>query len=255
MDFTIEKYRNILEALKSQDYVFQTFREFIENKNAQKVIILRHDIERTQQNALKMAGLECEMGIQATYFFRSRRHRFKEEIIKKIESSGHEIGYHYENLSDSSGDFEKAILSFSKTLENFRKIANVKSICMHGSPLSKYNNQDLWRNYNFKDFGIIGEPYLSIDYNKVAYFTDAGRKWNNEKVNFRDKVHSSMHFKINNSDDMIKLINSKDAPSSIMINIHPHNWAFSSFEWNKIYFWQGLKNTIKIIIRSIDKRN
>lgn len=45
---------------------------------------------------------------------------------------------------------------------------------MHGNPLSPRDNRELWKKYKFKDFGIIGEAYLSIDFNEVSYFTDTG---------------------------------------------------------------------------------
>lgn len=37
----------------------------------EKVVILRHDVDRLPGNALKMARLEHEMGVQATYYFRA----------------------------------------------------------------------------------------------------------------------------------------------------------------------------------------
>ncbi|MBA7530624.1 hypothetical protein ES705_22833 [subsurface metagenome] len=85
-----------------------------------------------------------------------------------------------------------AIESFQKNLETLRKIAPVKTICMHGSPLSKWDNRNLWEKYDYKAFGIIGEPYYDVDYSKVLYITDTGRKWNNQSVSVRDKVDHKM---------------------------------------------------------------
>jgi len=59
-------------------------------------------VDRKPENALKTARLEDEMGIKATYFFRTIPHTFKPEIIKEIAGMGHGIGYHYENLSEIS---------------------------------------------------------------------------------------------------------------------------------------------------------
>ena len=59
---------------------------------------------------------------------------------------------------------------------------------MHDSPLSKYDNRLLWKYYNYRDYGIIGEPYFDIDFNDVFYLTDTGRRWDGEKVSVRDKV-------------------------------------------------------------------
>ena len=57
-------------------------------------------------------------------------------------------------------------------------LSPVKTICMHGSPLSKWDNRDLWKRYNYRDFGIIAEPYFDLDFDEVFYITDTGRSWN-----------------------------------------------------------------------------
>ena len=48
-----------------------------------------------------------------------------------------EVGYHYEVLSKAKGDYEKAVELFEQELKEFRKIVDVKTICMHGSLLSR----------------------------------------------------------------------------------------------------------------------
>lgn len=255
MDFIVQKYSLLLEAVKRNGFTTTTFYDFLQEEKQGKTLILRHDVDRTPANSLKTAQIEHDMGLQACYYFRTHAGIFNEEIIAKIKALGHEIGYHYENLSDSHGDFDLAIKDFSENLEKFRKITEIKTMCMHGSPLSKFNNQELWRKYDFKDFGICGEPYFSLDFNHIGYITDAGRKWNDEKVNFRDKVNTSMHFDISHTDDIISMLDSGKLPNQLMINIHPHNWAFSSAEWYKTYLWQGFKNTIKAILHTLDKRD
>jgi len=65
-------------------------------------------VDRKPGNALKMARLEDEMGIRATYFFRIVKESYDEDIIRQIAEMGHEIGYHYENLSEiSKGEIVK----------------------------------------------------------------------------------------------------------------------------------------------------
>ena len=60
---------------------------------------------------------------------------------------------------------------------------------MHGSPRSRFDNKSLWKKYDYKDYGIIGEPYFDIDFNDVFYLTDTGRRWDGDKVSVRDKVN------------------------------------------------------------------
>jgi len=99
MDFTLSAYKQLISTLQSQCYFCQTFEEYIQTPK-EKVVILRHDVDRLPGNSLKTALLENELGIRATYFFRTIPQTFKPEIIKEIAYFGHEIGYHYENLSE-----------------------------------------------------------------------------------------------------------------------------------------------------------
>ena len=84
--------------------------------------------------------------------------------------------------------YELALEDFKQNLERLRKLYPVKTICMHGSPLSKYDSRDLWNVYDYRDFGIIGEPYFDVDFDKVLYLTDTGRRWDGERFNIRDKI-------------------------------------------------------------------
>ncbi len=201
-DFTTSVYKNLLQSLKEHHYQFQTFREFIE-KPESKVIILRHDVDSIPINALRFAKIEHESGIQGTYYFRIVPQSFDEKIIEEIAKLGHEIGYHYEDIDFAAQNLKikdkskkikvtalcyEAIESFQKNLETMRKIAPVKTICMHGSPMGRYDNRDLWRKYDYREFGIIGEPYFDLDFTEVLYLTDTGRRWDGGSVSVRDKV-------------------------------------------------------------------
>ena len=181
MDFTHAKYEELCKAMVDSDYTpvsVCTYLDLEAQPQPNRCIIIRHDIDRKPERALKMAKIENRLEIASTYYFRKKEDVFIPEIIKEIANMGHEIGYHYEVLDKAEGDIEKAIRIFEDELKEFRKICDVKTICMHGNPLSKWVNKDIWKKYDFKYFGIIGEPYLSIDYTRVLYLTDTGRKWN-----------------------------------------------------------------------------
>ena len=86
--------------------------------------------------------------------------------------------------------FELAICDFERNLEKLRELYPVKTICMHGSPLSEWDNRDLWKRYNYRDFGIIAEPYFDVDFKEILYWTDTGRRWDGDAFNIRDKVET-----------------------------------------------------------------
>jgi len=100
-DFTVKTYRKLLNALKSQGFSFQNVADFIQNSKS-RTIILRHDVDALPRNSLRFARIQSSIGIEGTYYFRAVPQSFDEAIIKEIASLGHEIGYHYENLSEIS---------------------------------------------------------------------------------------------------------------------------------------------------------
>jgi len=208
-DFTITIYKALIEALLNQGFSFITFNDFIVNHVSSKNIILRHDVDKLPYNSLKFASIEAEIRLKGTYYFRAVSQSFDAEIIEKIAGMGHEVGYHYEDFvfvrqkaeggrrkGESDVEYEKrlvgiAIESFSKNLEKLRRIVPVNTICMHGSPMSRWDSRLLWKYYDYRDFGIIGEPYFDIDFDEVLYLTDTGRRWDGGLYNIRDKGYKA----------------------------------------------------------------
>lgn len=54
MDFTLKTYKSLLESISDSGYEFQTFEEFILSPK-ERVVVLRHDVDRLPNNALRMA--------------------------------------------------------------------------------------------------------------------------------------------------------------------------------------------------------
>lgn len=244
-DFTFHIFKSLCLKLKEQNYEFITFADYCLNKPLEKFVILRHDVDKCSESALKFAMLEKELKIRASYYFRIVKQSFNESVLKTIAVMEHEIGYHYEDLSLSKGDFEKAFEMFKNNLKNFRQLYPVKTICMHGSPLSKWDNRLIWQQYDYRDFGIIGEPFFDVDFNKVLYLTDTGRRWNGSNVSVRDKVRSIYNYNFKSTFDIIKALNNNELPDKLMINIHPHRWNDKLLLWFRELIWQNAKNIVK----------
>jgi hypothetical protein len=151
-------------------------------------------------------------------------------------------------MDPAKGDPQEAIKSFEQNLEKLRKLAPIDTICMHGSPLSKYDNKDLWRHYDYRSYGIIGEPYFDIDYSKLFYITDTGRKWNNRDASIRDKVESQFEIEVRSTEHFIKLIREGKMPEQMMINTHPQRWNDDLLPWVVELAGQSVKNRIKKIV-------
>ncbi|MCZ7381940.1 MAG: hypothetical protein O8C64_10305 [Candidatus Methanoperedens sp.] len=229
LDFTLSKFRSLCLAV-AQHYPTPTLAEYFQAKNLPpRFTMMRHDIDRKPENALFTARIEAESGIKATYYFRRYGSAFRPDIMKEIEGMGHEVGYHYEVFGKAKGNSEKAIKMFEHELEEFRKICDVRTISMHGNPMSKYDDRELWKAYDFRDFGIMGEAYLSAG-EDVKYFSDTGRSWNS-KNNMRDFMPGRREESTaETTDDMIEIIKSERF-EKLYILTHPERWAAGGMGW------------------------
>ena len=259
MEFTYTRQKELLKVLQLQGFSFVTFNEYINlyisstNNNNSKQIILRHDVEQEYKNAMNFAQTQNQQGIKGTYFFRIIPKWFKPEIVLQIAKLGHEIGYHYDDLTECKGDYQKAIARFERNLQTIRDIAPVQTICMDGSPLSFYDNKDLWTKYNYKDYGIIGEPYFNIDFNDIFYLTDTGRRWDGWNTSIRDKVLQQDEWikqglVFHSTSDIIQAAKEDRLPDKMMITFHPQRWNDKPLPWLKELVWQNVKNQLKRIV-------
>lgn len=248
MDFTIEKYRELLEAL--------------ENHKHHRI---RHDVDLRPEYSLRVAQVEAEMGTKATYYFRSMHFRSHTNTIKAIVALGHEAGFHYECLTSTRGDMEAAYQLFISELEELRRLVPVHTACAHGSPKSPYNSQDLFDSstlrlfdsknpYDIHSLGIEYEPMLDTDFSKTLYLTDTGRRWDGYKVSVRDKVPQYQEqwtkegLIFHSTDDIIHAINDINHPIhkyDLLINTHPQRWMPFGLGWLKEATLQSLKNIVK----------
>jgi hypothetical protein len=261
MDFTLDIFFKLLTNLKNAGYTFQTFEQYITAPQP-KVIILRHDVDLLPLNSLRTAQMENQLGICGSYYFRIVKESFNPEIIKQIADLGHEIGYHYETMDTCHGDIDEAYQEFCKNLDVFRNIQPITTVCMHGSPLSKYDNRDMWKKYDYKKLDLIGEPYFDLNFSKMLYLTDTGRCWDGSKISVRDKVKSNGEtsnsdlYNFHSTSDIIKALNENKLPDQIMINVHPQRWTNNVFAWIKELILQTLKNQVKrVLVSSNSKKN
>jgi hypothetical protein len=249
-DFTISAYKELVDAFTDQDYSIQTYSQFIENPK-EKAVILRHDADKAPKNSLALANLLSESGRFATFYFRAAPPSWNEDIIRTIAGQGHEIGYHYENMDTSNGNIDKAFMDFMEQLSRFRDIASIKTICMHGSPRSRWDNRDLWKKYDYRTLKITGEPYLDIDFSKVFYLTDTGRCWDGYKKSIRDKIPEQQDrwaengLVFHSTRDIIRAVCKNLLPQQIMVTIHPQRWNDDIYHWTKELALQNIKNQLK----------
>lgn len=180
------------------------------------------------------------------------------------------------NYSAPEKLIDLAYEDFLENLEKLRKLVDVKTICMHGSPRSKYDNKAIWDKYDYKELGIIGEPYYDMDFNEFFYLTDTGRRWDGWKSSVRDKVPQQEEWSqkglvFHSTNDIIRAIEHREVssergeesvelkaeqtsvirhptsvfPSKIMFTMHPQRWHNKYVPWAKELVLQNAKNVVK----------
>ena len=236
-------------AVIESGYRIETVRLYLETNPGGKVLVLRHDVDEQPLNALKMAEAEKELGVNATYYFRRVPKSDHPDIIRQIAAMGHEIGYHYEDLTMSEGDMPKAIESFSRNLEYFRQYYPIKTVCMHGSSSSRFDNREIWKQVRLEDYGLIGEPYLSFDFDSVYYLTDTGYAWDGGKYAVRDKVSSTFCLSFHTTDQVIDAIRNGSFPEQSLVLAHTL-WTDSLPLWTFLHLREFCRNRVKLMSKN-----
>ena len=250
-DFSLDIYRELLETLQRQGYQLISFKDYFAKKRPEKFVILRHDVDARPYNSLSTAQIEHSLDAKATYYFRVGAESNNPMVMKTIVQLGHELGYHYEDMSLCNGDVDQAWSHFQTWLDYFRQYYAVETICMHGAPTSQWDGKDLWKKYDYKQLGIIGEPYLDTDFSDVFYLTDTGRCWDGYKVSVRDKIPgyqeqwTKQGLSWHTTPDLIHAIENGRLPNHVMMTTHPQRWTNNAYQWYKELIVQNLKNIVK----------
>lgn len=253
MDFSIEYYITLLNFLIDSGYTPITVQKYILERNSllnSPFVILRHDIDRRVHKARIFADVEKKIGISSSYYFRYGA-LSNPEIIKYIADQGHEVGYHYEVMSRANGNIKEAREIFEHDLKKLRDIAQINTACMHGSPLSPYNNLSFWDYNRPEEFDLLGEAFLSLS--NMEYFSDTGRTWSQDHK-IRDRLPGDNKREksgdIHQTKDLIDYIKNIH-PSNLYIVTHPERWAETYPEWIYILLKDYGFNIGKMTISSI----
>ena len=260
MDFTLKVFESLLSAFLNAGYRFTVLADYFSGSAREdRRVILKHDIDRKPENALILAKLEKHLGIRASYYFRKKKGGFEDNVIKEIKKLGHEIGYHYESLSDTNGDLSRALEDFKNNLMKFRRIVPVQTISMHGRPLKSYDNRDIWRdpqNHQLlvDEIAVLGEVYLDIDYRDIVYITDTGRNWSPIRSNIRGHIESSRKLDLRNGLELYRYLSSNPYPR-LVFQVHPERWTENLPDYFLSVCFDAMANTAKSGVNFVrDKR-
>ena len=239
----IKEYEEfILLALKN-NYAVIPHSEFfrlakLNQLEGKKILMIRHDIDSDPKYCKQWLSIEKKLGIKTSYYF--RRCTFDVEIMKLVEKSGSDCGYHYEEIADyakqhklkNRKDVEKEMIKIQKLfIKNIHDFQNklgfkIKNIASHGDFVNKklkmFNhelvNQDLLLQ-NGIDFECYQKEFVE-----------------NYSLNISDCSYPLM-FK-NNVSPQLAI---EQSLPIIHVLIHPRHWR-KSWKWNT---YENIKRLIE----------
>lgn len=176
-EFTEAGFRTLLHALKKNGYQFTHYGH--PRGNGQ--VLWRHDVDVSMHRAVRLAEIESEEGIRATYFINPRCQFYnllEPEIARladRIKMLGHEIGLHFDAgayciTSWSQAELEKALAHERALLETILG-APVGSVSWH--------NPDLSNLLTFDADAIAGlaNAYAATIRRDYVYCSDSNGYW------------------------------------------------------------------------------
>ncbi|MDE7433427.1 MAG: hypothetical protein K2N34_16140 [Lachnospiraceae bacterium] len=175
MKFTLEAYAMLLRKLLERGYVFKNYKNW---KEAEKTVILRHDIDSSLKKAVELSQIENQIReVGATYFvllstnFYNVHSRESKECIRRIMKNGGSIGLHFDETQYSISDETEMRKYIYKEVEVLSDIvgAKVDVVSMH-----RPSREFLTANMQFT--GIINS-YNKVYFKEMKYLSDSRRCW------------------------------------------------------------------------------
>lgn len=248
--FTTDAYAGLLEAIDAGGHEFLTVRDYLATDDLpERFVVLRHDVDRRPERALRMARLEADHGARSTYYYRTST--FSPERTLPVAQLGHEVGYHYEDYVAADGDLAAAHRRFAMNLQRLRRghVEPIETICMHGNPLSPHDNRDMWTlpgAPDFESYDLLGEAYLSMDFVDVSYFSDTGRTWQDGSLKIKDHTMGEGEKAVNpaTTAELAALFREGEVKRACVL-AHPERWVDSLPELVVARSTDGAVNLVK----------
>ena len=175
VEFTHGWYGDFLERLVALGYEFRTFG----SDPGRKTVHLRHDVDLSTAAALRMARIEAERDVRATYCFlvssplynpMETHHR---ERIREIERLGHDVGLHFSTHEYWTAEDPPANGPLHTRIADERAVLDrvttepVATVSFHVPPDWALN----------RGFDAFDSTYAPAVFGDIGYVADSTQRW------------------------------------------------------------------------------
>jgi len=173
-DFTISRYRRLLDIARE----VYTFSEYESAQDIGRGVFWRHDVDCSLNRALRLAAIEAEVGVSATYFlnphseFYNLLEKSQADIVLRILALGHRIGLHFDaafhELTEESR-LDELVACEAGWLESWFGVRPVA--------FSFHNPTEFLLKCDADRYGGLVNCYSAFFRNEVGYCSDSNGYW------------------------------------------------------------------------------
>ena len=176
-EFTEDGFRSLLRTLGAGGYRFVRYGEQSDGRH----VLWRHDVNVSMHRAVRLAEIEAESGVVATYFVNPRSAFYNllepeiEILARRIRSLGHEIGLHFD-----AGAFSNVPLTNDSLVSVLRSERSFVEKLLHSSITAvSWHNLDQSNLLDFDANEIAGmlNVYAGRLRRDYAYCSDSNGYW------------------------------------------------------------------------------
>lgn len=178
-DFTLDNYRKLLKLAKTK-FTFAQYHIYEQHKN---FILWRHDIDLSLEYSLKLAKIEKEEGVIATYFvlphseYYSPFERQSLDLLHEIQDLGHEIGIHYDTHFYRVSNEEALECNLEKEKTLFKEVLGFEP------KVFSYHNPDAFvLSCDKEHYAGLKNTYAKKIVECVPYCSDSNGYWRYDRL-------------------------------------------------------------------------
>lgn len=173
MRFTYSGYEELVRKLREHGYAFCSYEDYCRDS---KCVIMRHDIDYSLEQAVRLAQLENKLEISSTYFvllssdFYNPASASSYKQLHQIMDLGHRVGLHFDETAYCYDQF--GIDYYIK--KEARILGDLTDTAIHTFSLHRPNKRFL--ETELKIDGLINS-YGTEFFSGFKYLSDSRRSW------------------------------------------------------------------------------
>ena len=178
--FSITHWQDILKQAIALGYRFCSFDDYaIGPKDNEFTILLRHDVDVSLKKAIRLAKIESNLNIFATYFIRLKSRFYNPEtpenrkLINELKEQNVEIGLHYD-LQYYQEHGNDPLKMFATDIE---KLSNLIDSAVRVCSSHRQRSFSTLKNEDIRRTGIFYEAYEPAFIAQAKYISDSKRHW------------------------------------------------------------------------------